>query len=258
MIDIHCHILPVDDGAKSIDDAIEMARIAQEDGIKKIINTSHFNPDFEYVSGEELKTELEKLNKILREKNIDVELLLGNELYYNESLLEHINSNKKDFYTLNNSKYILLEFAPTRFPDNLEEVVYEFKLKGYNVILAHVERYKEVQQNTNIITKAIEEGAYIQVNASSILKKGSKAASEVCQKLLKQNCVHLVGSDAHGANNRRPQLRQAYSYIIDNYGEENAEILFSQNPKNLLEDTALSDMKLYRTKRTFWNKLFKY
>ena len=40
MIDTHCHILPVDDGAKDMEESIKMARVAQKDGIKKIINHS--------------------------------------------------------------------------------------------------------------------------------------------------------------------------------------------------------------------------
>lgn len=43
MIDIHCHILPdVDDGAKEIDESIKMARIAEENGISKIVATPHY------------------------------------------------------------------------------------------------------------------------------------------------------------------------------------------------------------------------
>lgn len=55
MIDIHCHIVPnIDDGAKSLDDALEMAKIAYGEGIRKIVNTSHYHPNFEYKKGEEL------------------------------------------------------------------------------------------------------------------------------------------------------------------------------------------------------------
>lgn len=56
MIDIHCHILPeVDDGAKSLEEALEMAKIAQSEGIKTIINTSHYHPSFEdYIMGDKL------------------------------------------------------------------------------------------------------------------------------------------------------------------------------------------------------------
>ena len=56
MIDIHCHIVPnIDDGAKSLDDALEMAKIAYDEGIRKIVNTSHYHPNFEYLANAERK-----------------------------------------------------------------------------------------------------------------------------------------------------------------------------------------------------------
>ena len=83
MIDIHCHILPdIDDGASDLDEALEMARIAQSEGIRKIVNTSHFHPKFKYKMGEELLDEVNRFNVALKANNIDIEVLLGNEIYY--------------------------------------------------------------------------------------------------------------------------------------------------------------------------------
>ena len=73
MIDLHSHILPgIDDGSKSLEESLEMARIAQSEGIKKIINTSHYHPEFEYKMGKSLLSEVQKFNKILKENNIDI------------------------------------------------------------------------------------------------------------------------------------------------------------------------------------------
>ena len=89
MIDVHCHILPeVDDGSRSLNESIEMALIAQEQGIKKIVNTSHYHPDFRYKKGEELLKELEDFNNVLKENMIDIEVLIGNEIYYTKDLIK--------------------------------------------------------------------------------------------------------------------------------------------------------------------------
>ncbi len=45
-----------------------------------------------------------------------------------EDLIEIIE--QIEFYTLNNSKYLLIEFPPTRFPKNLVDIVYELKKEG--------------------------------------------------------------------------------------------------------------------------------
>ena len=133
MIDMHCHILPgVDDGAKDLYEAIEMAKIAEEDGIKKIINTSHFHPEFKFIMGSELIEKVDNFNKILKENNIDIEVLLGNEIYYTDGILEEIED--LNFYTINKSKYLLIEFSPMNVPKNLPDIVYELKIKGYTPI----------------------------------------------------------------------------------------------------------------------------
>ena len=82
MIDIHCHILPgVDDGAVDLEEALEMARIAEKEGIKTIINTSHFHPEFKYIMGDELVDIVYRFNIALKANNINLEVLLGNEIY---------------------------------------------------------------------------------------------------------------------------------------------------------------------------------
>ena len=258
MIDIHCHILPgVDDGAKDIEDSLEMARIAQSEGIKTIINTSHYNRNFDYIMGKDLCDSLNQFNDLLKEHNIDVEVLIGNELYYNDDLLEDLKND--NFYTLNRSKYLLIEFSPTNFPKNLNDIVYEFKIKGYVPILAHVERYRDVQEDINIIKEAINEGALIQINASSILGKGPKGVDDTCNELIRRNWVHFVGTDAHSSNRRRPLMRDAYEHVANKYGDNMANRLFIDNSKCVInnEDILLVNEVIEVKKPGFFSKLFK-
>ena len=232
MIDIHCHIVPnIDDGAKSLNDALEMAKIAYDEGIRKIVNTSHYHPNFEYKKGKEL--------------------------YYSEDIIEIIE--QKEFYTLNNSKYLLIEFPPIRFPKNIVDIIYEIKIRGYVPILAHVERYKEVQENVNIIYDCIKEGALIQVNSSSIIGKNGKEAERVNEILLNNNMIHFIATDAHSSTRRRPIIRETYDYIVRKYGEQKAEMLFIQNPYKVIEDKEISieSPRKYEKSKGFFKKLFK-
>lgn len=258
MIDMHCHILPgVDDGAKDLYEAIEMAKIAEEDGIKKIINTSHFHPEFKFIMGSELVEKVDNFNKILKENNIDIEVLLGNEIYYTDGILEEIED--LNFYTINKSKYLLIEFSPMNVPKNLPDIVYELKIKGYTPILAHVERYKSIIDNPNIIYDCIKEGAIIQVNASSVLGKHGKDMKKTTDILLDNNMVHIIASDAHGSERRRPQLKEAYKYIKNKYSKEVANNIFKNNQSLIIEnkDIIIPIASKYEEKRGFFSKLFK-
>ena len=258
MIDIHCHILPnVDDGSESLEESIAMAKIAESEGITKIVNTSHCHFDFKYKKGNELKLELEKFNQALKEENINIEVLLGNELYYTSDLIERFD--ELDFFSMNNSKYILMEFSPINFPKNIEDVIYEIKIRGYIPIIAHAERYKQVQEDVNIVLDCIKEGALIQVNASSILGKNGENVEDTSKKLLDNNMVHFVATDAHSSNRRRPLIKDSYNYILKNYGKEVSEKLFIENPTAVIEnrDISILNPTKYEEKRSFLKRLFR-
>ena len=254
MIDIHCHILPeVDDGSRSLNESIEMAMIAKEQGITKIVNTSHYHPDFRYKKGEELLKELEDFNNVL-----DIEVVIGNEIYYTKDLIKEID--ELDFYTLNNSRYILIELPPTNFPKDLCNIVYELKEKNYIPVFAHVERYREVQENPELIYEVINAGAIIQVNSHSILGKSGKELQKVCNTLLNRNMVHVVGTDAHSSKRRTPIFLDAYKYVSEKYSKEMADDLFIKNNNAIINNEALNLPKPYKEeqkKKGFLKKLFK-
>lgn len=235
MIDIHCHILPgVDDGAECMHDAISMAMIAKEQGIKKIIATPHYHPEFRYLKGEELKKVYEDFKNELNENKIDLEIYLGNEIYFTYNLIENISD--LDFYSLNDSKYVLVEFPPTNFPINLCNVVYELKQKGFTPVLAHVERYIKIHEDPEIIYDCIKTGAIIQINSSSLMGKNGKELQKLCNLLISRNMVHLVSSDAHSSGRRRPLLKDAYEYIEKKYSKAKADNLFIKNPQCIIDN----------------------
>lgn len=258
MIDIHCHILPnVDDGSDSIEESIKMAKIAQSEGIKKIINTSHYHPDFKYKNGEELNNILNLFNQTLKKENIDIDVFLGNEIYFTEDLLDGFE--KMDFCSLNGSRYILVEFSPVNFPKNLVDVVYELRLKNYIPILAHVERYPKIQENPNIIFDCISEGALIQINASSVVGNNGRSSERISKILLDNNMVHFVATDAHSSTSRKPLIKEAYNYIEDKYGDECAKSIFLYNQENVLKnkDIHILEPIKYEGDRGFFKRLFK-
>lgn len=235
MIDVHCHILPdVDDGSECMQESINMAMIAKEQGIDKIIATPHYHPEFKYLKGEELNKACEEFKKQLKENNIDIDIYLGNEIYFTYDLIEKIS--ELDFYCLNNSKYILIEFPPTNFPLNLCNIVYELKQKGFIPVLAHVERYIKIHDDPEIIYDCIKTGAIIQINSSSLIGKQGKEIQRFCNLLIGRNMVHLVATDAHGSQRRRPMMKDAYQYIEKKYSKEIADNLFINNAQCILDN----------------------
>ncbi|HCX03101.1 MAG TPA: hypothetical protein DHM42_01340 [Clostridiales bacterium] len=107
MIDIHNHIIwDVDDGAKSLEESIEMAKIAEEDGIHKIIATPHYMEDSYCAKKEEIQFKINVLNESIKKEKINIEILEGHEVFLTVDIIDKIQEN--EVMTLNNSKYILI------------------------------------------------------------------------------------------------------------------------------------------------------
>ena len=69
MIDIHAHILPgVDDGSPSMEDSIEMARLALQSGVRAMIATPHCDlPGVHCVAARDIPLRVDLLTHALRE-----------------------------------------------------------------------------------------------------------------------------------------------------------------------------------------------
>ena len=196
MIDIHTHVIPnVDDGCESIDEAIEMIVKSKTNGVNTIICTPHFILNRFTKSALEIKTEFEKLKEEVKSRNIDVNLLLGQEIYYTEKVDIFKMIEEKKLLTINDSKYVLIEFDFIDKPNDLEEILYEFKVNKLVPIIAHVERYDWITLEDVLIMKA--NGAKIQINSNSCLKLSGHKKYVFTKKLLKNSLVNFIASDMH-------------------------------------------------------------
>ncbi|MEW9123454.1 MAG: CpsB/CapC family capsule biosynthesis tyrosine phosphatase [Thermotaleaceae bacterium] len=240
MIDIHCHILPdVDDGAKDWEEAIEMAKIARDDGIHTIISTSHYLEEADFVMGEALKEHVANFNQRLKIEGIDVKVLLGNEAYLTPDLVKDVQ--QKKVFTINESRYLLVEFPMHTLPFYTEDVLYALRLEGIVPIIAHPERYAKVIENPMVLYPMIVQGALVQVNGGSLLGNFGKKVEETCKKLLSHNMVHFIGSDGHSPRRRRPELSKALGIAGEILGKEKAWALVQSHGQKVLAD---QDLKL--------------
>ena len=196
MIDIHTHIIPfVDDGSSSLEDSLAMVKHEISIGVDTIICTPHHIKHRYEKSVEEIKKNFLLLKQEVEKQNLPVKLLLGQEICYThrEDILSFLNEGK--LLTLNNTKYVLLEFSFTREPEDITDIIYNFSIKGYKVIVAHVERYDWITIDKVINLK--NEGALIQVNSGSIMGQTTGHEKRFVKKLLKRNLVDIVASDVH-------------------------------------------------------------
>jgi len=238
VIDVHCHILPgVDDGPKTLEDSLEMIKIAYEDNITDIIATPHINHPFQFPGEANSNNQFQLLKEKARQLYPDVTLHLGSEIYITPSFLIDI---KENLTTLSDSAYILIEFARETLGTAILDAVHELKLKGYRPVVAHIEMYSDVVARPDIVKEIRKSGGYIQITASSLLGKHGKEISGFIKTLLADKDIDFIASDGHSVATRRPVLSHAYDYIEDKYSKEEADRLFITNPKHILDNKELA------------------
>jgi protein-tyrosine phosphatase len=254
MIDIHSHILfGVDDGAETFEESMELIKEEVEKGVSHIIFTPHFNKRNYHQDKDKTLANFHSLKEATQKENLNVELYLGNEVYMDFNNYDSIIEN--GFTTLAESKYILVEFNELIPPDNMPEICYEINVSGYIPIIAHAERYEILYKNRQMLIDVLNEGAHLQVNASSILHKENKERNKLAHFLLKNKLVSFIASDVHNTTSRKFYLDEAYKEVSKKYGKNYADEIFKLNQLNVINKTKFESSN-YQPKRSILSKLF--
>lgn len=238
-VDIHTHILAgVDDGPESDDQMYELLRAVYDDGIRKICCTPHYHPGYYGNNFNEASRRFLHLASYIREKEMDMQIFLGNELHYSQGCVEWITEGC--CRTLNRTRYILVDFDMQEEYKTIETAVRIFLNEGYIPVLAHIERYPCFGKKNSLIENLRDMGALIQINASSILKRYRQP---MVKRLLRYEEVDLIASDTHNLKTRPPLMRTAYQEVSYKYGKRYADKLFVINPDNILDSAQQEEWK---------------
>ncbi|MDD2375971.1 MAG: exopolysaccharide biosynthesis protein [Clostridia bacterium] len=236
MIDIHSHVIPaIDDGCSNINEALDMMRMAVACGITKIIATPHFVKDVCENYKSDILVYVNSLNNLLRISGINVSIVCGSEIMICPDIVDLLKSDK--LCSLNNSRYVLIEFPMNVKIPNILKVINDVLVAGFIPIIAHPERYLYIQKNIDEAIKYVESGALLQLNLSSVIGDYGDDAKVCAIKLLKHNLIHLWGSDTHSFrrvyDNR---LNDSLNEIKKIIGIDMFEQIVEVNPKCVLND----------------------
>lgn len=235
LIDIHTHILPgVDDGSASYEMSMRMLKSAADDGISAMILTPHDRPGHRHRHFPEMLARMEKLQSMMAEEEIDIELYMGREVYYRSGILENMGEDMAG--TLAGSRYLLVEFNPMEDYGYIRNGIYSLLMEGYYPVLAHVERYQNVGAGKSGISDLIDMGCYMQVNAGSVTGEFGLKTRQFVKSILKRGQVHFIATDAHDLGKRAPHLSACADFISKKYGGDYSRRLFYDNPMDVIRD----------------------
>ncbi len=243
LIDTHIHLLPgVDDGAKDMDIAIQMLRIAMNDGVNEMVLTPHFN--IPIYSNQKVIEQYLRLKEYISVAQIDFKIHLGNEIYLSEEDVEGV---KKGLaFTMGNTRYVLLELPIHQFYPFHEIMIQDLQKRGYKILLAHVERYDIFKKEPEKLKELIRYGSYGQITSQYIMNKKTRKRA---LQMIKNGLIHIVASDGHGIEWRPPVMKMAYDIVSETVGKEWAQILFIDNPKSMIENAELAAINIKKVKR---------
>jgi protein-tyrosine phosphatase len=241
MIDLHSHILfDLDDGARTLGDSLDMARMAAGDGVRTIAATPHSpgSTACRIYDPATIRERLATLNGALAEQGIALEVVTGTEICYSADIVERLR--RGELLTYGGSRTILLELAHNTIPPAFENALFNLQVAGYRVLLAHPERIVEVQASPNRLLPLVERGVLMQITAEALLGGQGERLRAAAETLLVHGMAHVLASDAHGLPPRRPPvLTSARDRAAALVGRSAAEALVAGTPAALLTDRPL-------------------
>lgn len=232
VIDTHCHILPgVDDGSRNAATTKRMLEMAFREGISGIIATPHYEYGMDKDVLNRRKRIFEAVQQISGEMNPGFQMFLGNEIFFSDNVISALENGTA--LTLNGTRYVLVEFPVYADFSYISRAVRNLRYAGFFPILAHIERYegtKKIEQ----IRELVDMGAYMQVNASTVTGKMGWLMKKYVLNLMRSDLIHLLGTDAHGCEHRRPEMRECLKYLNKKIGIHKTKIICSTNPVKVI------------------------
>jgi protein-tyrosine phosphatase len=242
MIDLHCHILPgVDDGARTLAEAVAMCRLAAEDGCEAMIATPHQR------RGEWWNSDRGRLTALADQLQTEVgngfRVHLGGEIHVDSELLDEIGALPEGggVLPLAGSRYLLIEFDSAGTAAEAVDLVHELVVAGWRPIVAHPEFIPWLAADLALVARLVAFGARTQVTAMSVTGELGRRPQSDTWALLEAGLVHFLASDSHGTRHRPPGLRRAYQLIAGRWGEPTARRLTADNPRAVVENRPLPE-----------------
>lgn len=234
-VDIHCHLLAgLDDGPTNIDVSRQMAIAAYSGGIMAAIATPHCSFRFPFDAAQARR----QLKSFEAHAPEDFMAFLGCEVQLSDESMRLFRKKPSD-YSLNGSRYVLVEMMPRCAPPSLDHALQLFRDQGFIPVLAHPERYPALWEQRERLAQWVRDGCLLQITADSLSGRMGRRAQTAAQALLQEGLVHFVASDAHDPVKRPPLLIEGFRRTANLIGAAHAARLFTYNGLSVLRNEPL-------------------
>ena len=232
MIDLHCHLLPgIDDGARDLDQALRLARMAVADGITHCVATPHIHPGRYDNTLASITATFTEFKQALADAQVPLQLGMAAEIRLSEEILVMVAQQQVPFLgKWEGGRVLLLELPHSHIPPGVEQLIRWLQKQNIRPMIAHPERNKDVLRDFNKVLPLAREGCLFQVTAGAVAGDFGEGPMQRAQELLQQGLVTILATDAHHEVRRPPVLekgRRAAEIVV---GESASWDLVRHNP----------------------------
>jgi protein-tyrosine phosphatase len=241
VIDLHCHLLPgIDDGAADLSVSLQMARAFVEQGVTVVACTPHILPGLYHNSGPAIRQATDDLQAVLNDEGIRLRVVPGADAHMTPDFVAGLRSGR--VLSLADSRYVLVEPPHHTAPPQLEDFFFNLVVAGYVPILTHPERLSWVPSRYETIKRLVQAGVLMQVTCGSLSGAFGRNPLYWANRMLDEGLVHILASDAHDAERRRPDLAAGFELAAKRVGPKEAQNLVLTRPAGILGNQTPSSL----------------
>jgi protein-tyrosine phosphatase len=236
MIDTHCHLLPgIDDGARNIEQSLQMARTAVDEGIAYSVMTPHIHPGRYENTRSVICAAADKFQLALKSAGIPLNIGVAAEVRLSPEVLGLVERDEIPFLgELDGYRIMLLEFPHSHIPPGAAKLVESLFASKIRPIIAHPERNKAVIRDLRKLRPFVDMGCILQLTASAVAGGFGAGPHECANKILRMDALKILATDAHNLKARQPRLRDGRDAAAKLVGEQAADDMVFANPLSLV------------------------
>ncbi|MEN9485212.1 MAG: hypothetical protein RJB37_3092, partial [Pseudomonadota bacterium] len=236
MLDLHVHVLPgIDDGPRTMEDALALARALAEDGIEHIVATPHIYLGVFDNTAARISAVFDEFQAAVSDAGIDLTMTWAAEVRICPEILDWIESRRLPMLngSLVGPSTSLIELPDGQIPVGTDKLMGMMMDRGITPLMAHPERNKAVMEQPTRLEALRRLGCKFQVTAGSLLGDFGARAQTTAQKLLDAGWVDVIATDAHNRSSRRPRMGAARDWLVEHFDEALALRLTRTQPTEI-------------------------